>query len=140
MTVLTIGQIAKHTGVTVATLRFYEKQQLIEAPMRADSGYRQFPEITIKRVLFIQHAKDVGFTLNEIRELLTLQREPGTTCSDIKLRALQKIELIDSKLQELNRIRKALSRMVMKCKTQTKLNDCPILAELEMEKDDRAKN
>ncbi|MEA3412822.1 MAG: heavy metal-responsive transcriptional regulator [Pseudomonadota bacterium] len=132
MTLLSIGQVAKRTGVTVEAVRFYEKQRLIVAPQRSDAGYRQYPEETVKRVQFIQHAKAVGFTLNDIAELLALRQEPGTTCTDIKLRATQKIDEVDRKIQELNRIRNALTRMILKCSGRGALSQCPILEELEL--------
>lgn len=135
MTLLNIGQVAKQTGVTVETVRFYEKQGLIEAPQRSDSGYRQYPRETVKRVRFIQHAKEVGFTLKDISELLTLRQEPGTSCADIKIRAARKIEDIDKKIRELQRIREALGRMVMKCRGRGALSECPILEELESDEE-----
>jgi DNA-binding transcriptional MerR regulator len=98
MTVLNIGEVAKRTGVTVETVRFYEKKGLIITPERSGSGYRQYPAETVKRVRFIQHAKEVGFTLKDIGELLALRREPGTSCADIKLRATEKIEEVDQKI------------------------------------------
>ena len=101
MSLLNIGQVAHQTGVTVETVRFYEKKGLIETPLRSESGYRQYPQETTKRVRFIQHAKEVGFTLKEIDELLTMRRAPGTSCTDIKLRATQKIEAIDQKIRDL---------------------------------------
>lgn len=135
MSTLNIGQVAKQTGVTVETIRFYEKKGLIEAPERSDSGYRRYPAEITKRVHFIRRAKEVGFTLSEISELLTLRREPGTSCSDIKLRATQKIESVDQKIQDLQRIRDALARMVLKCQGRGRLQDCPILEELELDEE-----
>ena len=132
MTLLSIGQVAKQTGVTVETVRFYEKQSLIVAPQRTDTGYRQYPLDTVKRVQFIQHAKEVGFTLKDIGELLALRQRPGTSCTDIKLRATQKIEEVDQKIHDLNRIRDALGRMIMKCSGRGELSECPILEELEL--------
>jgi MerR family mercuric resistance operon transcriptional regulator len=128
---LSIGQIAKQTGVTVETVRFYEKQGLIAIPNRLASGYRQYPQDTVKRVRFIQNAKKVGFTLSNIAELLTLRQEPGSSCADIKLRATQKIEEVDQKIRDLMRIRDALDRMVVKCSDQGPLSQCPILEELD---------
>ncbi|MEN8174857.1 MAG: heavy metal-responsive transcriptional regulator [Pseudomonadota bacterium] len=133
MTLLTIGQIAKRTQVTVETVRFYEKQGLIAAPQRSDAGYRQYPEETVKRVRFIQNAKEVGFTLKDIAELLALRREPGTSCTDIKLRATQKIEEVDRKIQDLNHIRDALGRMILTCNGKGGASQCPILEELELD-------
>ena len=133
MTLLNIGQVAKQTNVTVETVRFYEKQGLIAAPQRSESGYRKYPLETVKRVQFIQHAKEVGFTLRDIGELLALRQKPGTSCADIKLRATQKIEEVDQKIHDLNRIRDALGRMIMKCSGRGDLSECPILEELELD-------
>jgi Cu(I)-responsive transcriptional regulator len=133
MKMLNIGQVAKQTGVTVEAIRFYEKQNLIATPQRSQSGYRQYPLETIKRVRFIQHAKDAGFTLRDVGELLALRREPGTSCTDIKLCTLKKIEEVDKKISDLNKIRDALSRMIMKCSGRGALSECPILEELELD-------
>ncbi|NIP72351.1 MAG: heavy metal-responsive transcriptional regulator [Gammaproteobacteria bacterium] len=135
MEMLKIGQVAKRTGITVETVRFYEKQGLIAAPQRSASGYRQYTPDTVKRVRFIQHAKEVGFTLKDIAELLALRREPGTSCADIKLRATHKIEEVDRKIQDLQRIREALARMAIKCSGRGDLRECPILEELELDEE-----
>lgn len=128
---LSIGQLASAAGVTVETLRFYEKQGLLSEPQRTDSGYRQYPPDSIKRVRFIQHAKQVGFTLNDIGELLALRQDQNTACADIKSRAIRKIEEVDQKIRELERIRDALQRMAQKCSGAGALSDCPILEELD---------
>jgi len=135
MMMLSIGQVAKRTGVTVETMRFYEKQGLITVPQRSDCGYRQYPPEMVKRVRFIQHAKEVGFTLKEIDELLALRRKPGTSCADIKLRAAQKVQEVDQKLNDLKRIRGALQRMIMKCSGRGDLSECPILEELDLDEE-----
>lgn len=137
MTLLNIGQVAKETGVTVETVRFYEKQGLIAAPQRSDAGYRHYPLDTVKRVQFIKHAKEVGFTLKDIGELLALRQKPGASCADIKLRATQKIEEVDQKLRDLNRIRDALGRMILKCRGRGELSECPILEELDLGENER---
>lgn len=131
MTQLSIGQLAKETGVTVEALRFYEKQGLVAAPARTNAGYRQYPPDTVRRVKFIQHAKEVGFTLNDIAQLLALRQEPGTSCADIKLKATDKIKDVESKIRELQRIREALQRMVINCTSKSNLSECPILEELD---------
>ncbi|HSM69056.1 MAG TPA: heavy metal-responsive transcriptional regulator, partial [Xanthomonadales bacterium] len=110
MNLLSIGQVANATGVTVETLRFYEKKRLLDPPGRTPAGYRQYPPETVKRVLFIQRAKEVGFTLKDVTELLSLREQPGTTCSDIRLRASQKVEEVNRKLADLEHIRAALVR------------------------------
>ena len=133
MTFLNIGQVAERTGLTVETVRFYEKKALIDEPQRSHAGYRQYPPETVKRVQFIQNAKDVGFTLKDIEELLALTRNPGTSCRDIKQRAMQKIEEVDHKIRELQRIHDALERMITKCDGRSGLSECPILEELELD-------
>jgi Hg(II)-responsive transcriptional regulator len=131
MSVLSIGQVAKQTGVTVETVRFYEKRGLIEQARRTASGYRQYSPGTVKRVRFIQHAKDAGFTLNDIAELLALRQAPGETCAPIRERAREKIEAVDSRLRDLQRIRDALSKLVGKCDANDPMGDCPIMESLE---------
>jgi len=133
MTFLSIGQIAERTGLTVETVRFYEKKTLINEPQRSPAGYRQYPPETVRRVQFIQNAKNVGFTLKDIGELLALARNPGTSCGDIKQRATQKIEEVDHKIRELQRIHDALGRMITKCDGRDDLSECPILEELELD-------
>ena len=137
MKTLTIGQVAKEIGITVEAVRFYEKQGLIAKPQRSESGYRQYQTDTLKRIRFIQRAKDVGFTLKEIDELLTLRKKPGTSCTDIKLKALDKIENVDRKLSDLKNIRGSLTQMVMRCDGSGELSECPILEFLQMEDDNR---
>ena len=132
MTFLNIGQVAQRTGLTVETVRFYEKKALIDEPQRSHAGYRQYPPETVKRVQFIQNAKDVGFTLKDIGELLALTRNPGTSCGDIKQRAMQKIEEVDHKIRDLKRIHDALGRMITKCNGRGGLSECSILEELEL--------
>ena len=133
MKTLTIGQVAKEIGITVEAVRFYEKQGLIAKPQRSESGYRQYQPETLKRIRFIQRAKDVGFTLKEIDDLLTLRKKPNTSCIDIKLKALEKIENVDRKLNDLKNIRSSLTQMVMRCDANGELGDCPILEFLELE-------
>jgi Hg(II)-responsive transcriptional regulator len=128
---LSIGQIARKTGVTVETVRFYEREQLIAAPERTASGYRLYPPETIKRLRFIHSAKEAGFSLKDIGELLALRQKPGTSCADIKLQAVQKLEEVSRKIEDLERIRDALVRMIMKCSGTGNLSTCPILEELD---------
>jgi MerR family transcriptional regulator, copper efflux regulator len=131
MTILSIGQVAKRTMLTVETIRFYEKKGLIIPPQRSDTGYRLYPSTTIKRVLFIQHAKKVGFTLKEIKELLYLRKTPGTSCTEIKLRSLDKLAEIERKIEGLKKIKQALSLMLIHCSGSGDLSECPILETLD---------
>lgn len=126
-----IGQIAKHAGVTVETIRFYETQALIPVPRRSASGYRLYTAETIRRVRFIQHGKELGFTLKDIHALLTLRNEPNATCADVKAKALQKIADVEKKIGDLTRIRRALTALVEQCDAQATMSECPILDALD---------
>jgi len=87
--------------------------------------------IHFKRLFFIQRAKEVGFTLKEIKELLFLRRKPGTSCTEIKLRSLVKIEEVENKIKDLERIKQVLSQMVMRYSGSDDLTECPILETLD---------
>jgi MerR family copper efflux transcriptional regulator len=85
-----IGQVAKSAGITVEAIRFYEKEGLIEAPSRTSSGYRNYSADQTQIISFIKKAKELGFSLKEIKEILELRYTPGTTCGDIKQKAEKK--------------------------------------------------
>lgn len=139
MSTVRIGQVAKHAGVTVETIRFYESQALIPEPPRSESGYREYTPETIQRVRFIQRAKVLGFSLKDIRALLTLRNEPSTRCADVKARALKKITEVDKKILDLTRIRRVLIDLVEQCDAEADLSECPILDALE-DQDDRVQD
>lgn len=133
---LTIGEVAKAAEVGVETVRFYEREGLIAQPPRGNSGYRQYPPETIRRVRFIRRAKDLGFTLKEIGELLSLRVVPGTTCADVRAMALSKIENVQEKIAELQRIKDVLDRLAQTCSGQGPTSECPILDMLDEENHD----
>jgi MerR family copper efflux transcriptional regulator len=124
---LTTGQLAKQAGVNIETIRYYERKGLIPKPHRRDSGYRQYPEAMIPRILFIKHAKTLGFSLKEIKELLLLKHDPKTPCSEVRKRAESKIEDIDEKIRTLQKMRKALSKLTKSCTGSGPARECPIL-------------
>ena len=99
--IFTIGKVARLTAVGIETIRFYEREGLIPEPPRRESGYRQYPPATIDRVHFIKRAKDLGFTLAEIKELLDLSVGPKTTCADVKRTAMEKMKEVDTKISDL---------------------------------------
>ncbi|NOX26336.1 MAG: MerR family DNA-binding protein [Deltaproteobacteria bacterium] len=127
MAKLTIGKVAKRAGVGVETVRFYERQGLIEQPPRTGSGYRQYPEEAVLRILLIKRAKVLGFTLKEIGELLALRNEAGTTCKDIERRARTKLADINHKIEELTKMRDILSELTESCSPEKSIGECPIL-------------
>ena len=123
MMVYSIGQVAKQSSVSVETIRYYEKEGLLEKPERKESGYRQYNESVLERLLFIQQAKNLGFTLSEILELLSLEIKPGTTSKDIK----QIAQLIEEKIRILKRMQRTLKNLVTQCSGRGAIGECPIL-------------
>ncbi len=128
---LSIGQLAKTTNVNIETIRYYERRGLIPHPPRRESGYRQFSQDTVERLRFIKHAQEVGFTLKEISELLSLRVDPDTTCAEIKNRTVRKISEVEQKIQALTRIKKALVKLKATCSGHGPTSECPILDALE---------
>ena len=104
-----IGELSKNTGFQVETLRYYEKQGLLSPISRTNAGYREYNNESLRQLLFIKQAKSVGFSLNEICELLTLRVERDQhSCGDVKSIAEQKLSQIEDKINELIRMKKAL--------------------------------
>ena len=128
---LTIGQVAKRAGVGVETVRFYEREGLLEEPQRRPSGYRQFDEGIVARLRFIRRAKELGFTLKEIKELLSLKLDPSTTCAEVKERAEAKIADIEEKIRSLQRMKRALVKVTKSCSGSGPTSECPILDAME---------
>ena len=128
---LTIGKVAKKANVSIETIRYYEKRHLIPEPMRNRSGYRQYPSETVSRIQFIKRAKELGFSLNEINELLSLRINPDTSCRDVRERAEKKIKSIQVKIETLLTMKGALENLVVQCKDKGSSKDCPILDALD---------
>jgi MerR family mercuric resistance operon transcriptional regulator len=132
---LTIGLVARRAGVGVETVRFYERQGLIEEPPRRLSGYREYDEEVVSRLGFIRRAKDLGFTLKEIKELLSLRRDPATSAADVKRRAEAKIADIESNIRSLQKMKKALTKLTSACRCHDTSVECPLLHALDGEAD-----
>src|SRR5262245_31315418 len=130
MTTLKIGQLAQRAGVGVETVRCYEREGLLEAPARRASGYREYGEGVVSRLQFIRRAKELGFTLREIKELLALSADPGATRADVRARARAKVADIEERVRDLLRIKAALEALTARCHGDGPLEGCPILAAL----------
>ena len=128
---LTIGEIARQAGVRIDTVRFYEKRGLIPHPHRRPSGYRIFTEETVRRIRFIKRAQELGFTLDEISDLLALRVSRRARCADVMAIARHKADLIDTKIADLRAMRGALNHLMESCEGQQPAVDCPIIESLE---------
>lgn len=135
MEYLSTGRLAKEAGVNIDTVRYYEKRGLIPKPPRRDSGYRMFRDDAVKRIIFIKHAQEIGFSLNEIEELLFLRVSSKTTCQEVKKRTESKIVEVEGKILNLQRIKGALEKMADICRANKRIGDCPILDMLDAQGD-----
>jgi len=133
---LTIGQVAKRSGIGLETVRFYERKGLIEEPPRTDSGYRQYPEEAVGRIRFIRRAKELGFALKEISELLSLRVDPDTTCADVREQTELKIADVEEKIRALQTIKTALEKLAVSCTGSGPTSECPILEALDSQEND----
>ena len=131
METLTIGQLAKRANVNLETIRFYERKGLLKEPPRNKSDHRQYSINDLRRTEFIRRSQSLGFSLQEISDLLSLRVESGKTCADVKQKVKSKLTDIDAKIKELQRIRNALLKIETSCPGKGPLDDCPILETLD---------
>lgn len=124
---MNIGQLARQAGVAIDTIRYYERQHLLPSPPRSPSGYRRYQAEDATRLNFIRRAKALGFTLDEIRELLSLTASANTDMAAMKTAATAKLEVVEQRLTELARMRDALRTLVDACPGHGELERCPIL-------------
>lgn len=125
-----IGEVAKAAGVGIDAVRFYEREGLLPEPARRPSGYREYSPATVVDLRFIKRAKELGFSLREISELLSIEREPNAGAADVKALAERKVEDLGNKIRALQRMRKALRKVAESCPGRGPTSDCSILRSL----------
>ncbi|GAA3918592.1 MerR family transcriptional regulator [Luteimonas lutimaris] len=127
---MNIGQLARQAGVPIDTVRYYERQGLIPEPPRSTSGYRQYGPGDVTRLEFIRRAKTLGFTLEEIGELMAISGNYSNDMKEMKQKASTKLQVVEARLEELVRMRDALRGLVDACPGHGPLAACPIMAAL----------
>ena len=128
METMTIGRLAKATEVHVETIRYYQRRGLLEEPRRPAGGVRRYGEATLRRLRFIRRAQVLGFSLEEISELLRLERTPD--CGRARRLASAKLETVEAKLADLGRMRATLVALVKACAAGRDPRSCPIVDSL----------
>jgi len=123
----TTGRLAKAADVNVETLRYYEQRGLLPEPPRRDSGYRMYPIESIERLRFIKGAQELGFTLEEIKQLLTLRVSETADKGVVRRHAQQKVKQIEGKIRALQEMHDALQHLIHECSGEGPTSDCPIL-------------
>jgi MerR family transcriptional regulator, copper efflux regulator len=128
---LTIGKFAKEANVHVETVRYYERRELIPRPRRTVANYRLYSPENLRQVKFIKQAQALGFSLKEIKKLLTLRAMPATQCADVRAYASQKI---GAKVRSLTHMRRALQNLRDECPGKGSATECPIFESLDSQK------
>ena len=132
MRTMTISKAAKGAGIGIETVRFYERRGLITQPLKpAAGGFRDYPPETVSRLRFIREAQDLGFSLDEIAELLSLRADPKANCAQVQRRAEAKLAEVRRKIERLQDIGAALDRLIAACPGKGALGACSILEALE---------
>jgi len=133
MSVYFVGQIAEVVGINVETIRYYEKLKLLPKPKRRESRYRIYDETDLKRLSFIKRAKELGFTLKEIKELFGLKIDSDARCGDVKHLTEHKLKDVDNRISDLKKIRHVLVKLITQCVNEEVSSDeCPILESIEI--------
>lgn len=128
---LSISRVASAAEVNIQTIRYYERRGLFPAARRTPAGYRQYGDDAVVRLRFIKHAQELGFSLKEIQELLALRVHHGSACGAVKRKTVAKIELVERRVRELQKLRRTLERLAVACEARQPTGDCPILQALE---------
>ncbi|MDD5410369.1 MAG: MerR family transcriptional regulator [Methylobacter sp.] len=122
--ILTIGKLAKQADVTIETIRYYQRIGLLKEPDKPDNGYRQYTDDAIARIRFIKRAQQIGFTLKEIAELLSLD---GSHCADVRKIAEQKYQQIDQQIKDLIALRNILDTLIKGCQSNFSIEYCSLI-------------
>jgi MerR family copper efflux transcriptional regulator len=126
---MNIGQAAKASGVTAKMIRYYESIDLIKAGKRTDSGYRIYGENDVHTLRFIKRARTLGFSLEQISDLLSLWQDPGRASADVKAIAQEHVAQLDQRIRELTEMRDTLTELAQACSGDHRPH-CPILHSL----------
>lgn len=125
---LTIGRVAEAAGVNVETIRFYQRQGLLEAPPKPLGGVRRYGGEVVARLRFIKRAQQLGFSLAEVQRLLLL--EDPQSCGKARSLAAEKLTLVEARIADLERMRGVLKELVARCDVRRGKVACPIIATL----------
>ena len=127
---MTIGKVAKEAGVNVETVRYYERRGLIERPTLRQGAFRTYPLETVIRIRTIKRIQSLGFTLEEIKDLLSIRSNERARCEDVLLKVQRKISEIDDNARSLRAIKRQLTTLASACRSEQMVSDCPILENL----------
>lgn len=130
MQTMNIGRLAALAAVNIDTIRYYERQGLLPPAARSASGYRKYSSSDLERLRFILRSKELGFTLAEIGDLLSLTSDRATDMRGVRRKAEERLEQVEGKIAELKRVRRGLKQLIESCPGKGELMSCPIVAAL----------
>jgi Hg(II)-responsive transcriptional regulator len=130
---LKIGMLAQRAEVNLQTIRYYEREGLLPEPLRLGSGYRVYSDSMVRRVRFIKRAQEIGFSLAEIRELLSLRADGRRERNEVRAIAQAKIADIEGKMRTLKAMKTVLNRLTERCSGCGPASECPILESIDSE-------
>lgn len=134
---MTIGELAAAAGVPPATVRYYEQRGLLAPAPRTRAGYRVYDAESVRRLRFIRHAQALGFSLEDVQELLALRvTEPGS-CTQVEATTREKLGHVRGRLRELRRMERVLVSLLHACESRQPTDECPVLATLTEEDEPR---
>ena len=125
-----IGKLAKLTACSIQTIRYYEKEGLLDSVKRSEGNYRLYDSRAIKQLMFIKHCRSLDITLSDIRQLIELRDFPDTTCNNINALVDRHTKQVDLRIEELKELKRQLKILRRKCTTGRVVKDCGILLEL----------
>ena len=125
-----IGELAKLTGCSIQSIRFYEKEHLLSAPPRSEGNYRLYNRKNLEQLIFVKHCRNLDITLVEIKQLLDLKRSPETQCEDINHLIDEHIKQINLRMTELKKLKGSLTDLRSKCRDNQTVKNCGILQDL----------
>lgn len=129
---LTISQVAREANVNIETIRYYERRGLISEPPRTESGYRKFPQEVVDDIKFIKRTQDLGFTLEEIKSLLSASNDEEFRSEEMHHFATSKIKEIETKIHDLHQVKTLLEELAEKCPgSGISKSECPIIKKFE---------
>ncbi|MEK6589578.1 MAG: MerR family DNA-binding protein [Nitrospinota bacterium] len=128
---ITIGRLAKLAGVNIQTIHYYERCGILHPVSKTESGYRLYGDEELKRLIFIRYAKEWGFTLKEIGELLELKTTPLSACNKVRRKTEDKLKAVERRIEELKRLRVVLKELITACEKRMPLEGCPILKSID---------
>jgi len=131
---LQIGTVAKRAGVNIQTIRYYERRNILKPVEIKDSGYRLYAEDAIKTIAFVKHAQELGFKLDEIKQLLNLRAPSVGRCDSVRNKSNLRLSDIQEKIRMLKAMERTLKKLIKDCENNKTSKGCPIIDSLEVQK------